>query len=191
METKPGDLDLWTTETNDKVEAKLYESYPTQVPHPVPFLWGVDSSSGRTTLERLWRTTSRRDCLLALERCTSGSARRRWKMVCGKTANCLTLMSNISACLVNKQSTVLVAEQRALPYSLHSPAGYREQDLPAPAPWQEWGSLEAAYSAHSQYSAYSAHSAYFQYSAHSGQGHCWNNTRPDPRPTSASEPSRP
>ncbi|KAK8802353.1 hypothetical protein WA588_005324 [Blastocystis sp. NMH] len=34
VETKPGDLDLWTTETNDKVEAKLYESYPTQVPHP-------------------------------------------------------------------------------------------------------------------------------------------------------------
>ena len=91
-------------------------------------------------------------------------------MVCGKTANCLTLMSNISACLVNKQSTVLVAEQRALPYSLHSPAGHREQDLLAPVPWQERGSLEAA---------------------HSEQGHCWNSMRPDPRPTSASEPSRP
>ena len=100
-------------------------------------------------------------------------------MVCGKTANCLTLMSNISACLVNKQSTVLVAEQRALPYSLHSPAGHREQDLLAPVPWQERGSLEAAQSAH------------FHYSAHSEQGHCWNSMRPDPRPTSASEPSRP
>ena len=119
METKPGDLDLWTTETNDKVEAKLYESYPTQVPHPVSFLRGIHSSSGRTTLERLWRITSRRDFLLALERCTSGSARRRWKMVCGKTANCLTLMSNISVYLLNKQSTVLAEEQRVLPYSSH------------------------------------------------------------------------
>lgn len=32
---KPSDLNLWSTETEDKVEEKLYENYPTQLPHPV------------------------------------------------------------------------------------------------------------------------------------------------------------
>lgn len=35
MEVKPGDLDLWATETDEKVKEGLYELLPDQIPHPV------------------------------------------------------------------------------------------------------------------------------------------------------------
>ena len=49
---KPSDLNLWSTETDDKVQEKLYEYYPTQRPHPV---WkdvsvGVSKGDGGWTL---------------------------------------------------------------------------------------------------------------------------------------------
>ncbi|KAK8829329.1 hypothetical protein WA577_004594 [Blastocystis sp. JDR] len=38
--TKPGDLDLWTTETKDVVNDKLFEYWPEQIPHP---FWELDA----------------------------------------------------------------------------------------------------------------------------------------------------
>ena len=35
---KPGDLDLWTTETEEKVTDQLYEQIGDHVPHPVGFV---------------------------------------------------------------------------------------------------------------------------------------------------------
>ena len=35
---KPGDLDLWTTETEEQVTDQLYEQIGDNVPHPVGFV---------------------------------------------------------------------------------------------------------------------------------------------------------
>ena len=35
---KPGDLDLWTTENEEKVTDQLYEQMGDNVPHPVGFV---------------------------------------------------------------------------------------------------------------------------------------------------------
>ena len=91
---KASDLNLWATETDEKVQENLYKDYPDQLPHPVGYLTSSEiiPSSGRMMLERLLRSTSRRDFPLALERCTSGSALRRWRTDCGKHhLFCLTL----------------------------------------------------------------------------------------------------
>ena len=85
-EIKAGDLDLWTTETEEKVKDHLYEQIGDNVPHPVTVcMHALFCSSGKLKPERLSRTTNPRDFLLALERCISGSVRRRWRADSGKT----------------------------------------------------------------------------------------------------------
>ena len=42
VEVKPGDLDLWATETEDKIMEGLFAEYPTQIPHPVYVLCYFD-----------------------------------------------------------------------------------------------------------------------------------------------------
>ena len=81
---KPSDLNLWSTETDDKVQEKLYEYYPTQLPHPVCFCVCYNCSSGRMMAERSWMIMKQRVFLHALERCISGSVQRRWRMDFGK-----------------------------------------------------------------------------------------------------------
>ena len=34
---KETDLNLWATETDEKVQENLYKDYPDQLPHPVGF----------------------------------------------------------------------------------------------------------------------------------------------------------
>lgn len=45
VEMKDSDLNLWATETDEKVQENLYKDYPDQLPHPVGqglnFVYGV------------------------------------------------------------------------------------------------------------------------------------------------------
>ena len=83
---KPGELDLWATETLEKVNEGLYAQLPDQIPHPVIcyFYLVLLYSSGKLMLERSLKTMNQRDFLLVPVRCIFGSVLRKWKKVSGK-----------------------------------------------------------------------------------------------------------
>lgn len=39
VEMKDSDLNLWATETDEKVQENLYKDYPDQLPHPVGYFY--------------------------------------------------------------------------------------------------------------------------------------------------------
>ena len=83
---KPGELDLWATETLEKVNEGLYAQLPDQIPHPVIcyFYLVLLYSSGKLMLEKSLKTMNQRDFLLVPVRCIFGSVLRKWKKVSGK-----------------------------------------------------------------------------------------------------------
>ena len=72
-------------------------------------------------LARLWMTTKRRVFLHALERCISGSVRRRWRMDCGNEWSHLFNANVFYPIVSNKKNKITFTVELLLPsYLLHS-----------------------------------------------------------------------